>query len=210
MQPNKLLEYNYIYEPSDNDSKNTLLLLHGTGGDEYNLLELGKQLDPYAHVISPRGNVLENGHNRFFERISEGVFNIEDIKKRAEDLSNFIAAAKDKYKLHDTNLIAIGFSNGANIAAAILLLHPDILSGAILFRAMMPLRPPHKPHLKGKPVILLSGKDDTMMDPKQVEELVTFLRESGAQVTHEWLDASHRLTNQDKVIAKRWLETTFK
>ena len=210
MQDNKLLEYNYIFVPSDNNSDLTLILLHGTGGDEYNLLDIGKKLDPHAHLISPRGNVLEGQYNRFFERLSEGVFNEADIKKRSIDLSSFIESAKEKHDLKTTNIIAVGFSNGANIAASILLLYPQVLDGAILLRAMLPIKPPEKPNLSNKPILLLSGINDRMMAESKVKELAELFQAGGANLTHEWQNAGHNLTYQDIEISAKWLSDNFK
>jgi phospholipase/carboxylesterase len=205
----KLLEYNYIYIPSDNESDVTLLLLHGTGGDERDLLDIGKKLNPHAHLLSPRGNVLEGQHNRFFERLSEGVFNEEDIKKRSYDLSEFIEAAREKHHLKHTKVVAVGFSNGANIAASLLLLYPQILNGAILLRAMLPLTPLEKPDLNNKPILLLSGTNDRMMNESQVKELGELFQSCGAKLTHEWQDTGHNLLPQDIEIATQWLSDNF-
>jgi phospholipase/carboxylesterase len=209
MHSDTLLEYNYLYIPSDTASKKTLLLLHGTGGDEYDLLELGKILDPHAHILSVRGNVLENGLNRFFERIMHNVFNTEDVKKRAKDLSDFISEAKRKHGIEDTQIIAVGFSNGANIAAALLMLYPYTLDGAVLFRGMVPLRPENKPNLSHKPVLLLSGKHDTFMNEDQVAELSALLKEYGSPLNAQWVEASHKITPYDVEIASKWLDDTF-
>jgi len=180
-----------------------LLLLHGTGGDEEDLLPLGHEIAPGAALLSPRGQVLENGMPRFFRRLGEGVFDVEDMKRRTDELADFIAKARESYGI--TKPIAVGFSNGANIAWSLLLRHPDTLSGAVLMRAMMPFRP----EIAGKisvPVLLLSGRADPMSPAAQREELAATLRRAGAAVTHEVVPAGHGLTQQDLALAARWLD----
>ena len=210
MEDNKLLEYNYIFVPSDNNSDLTLILLHGTGGDEHDLIDIGKKIDPHANLISPRGNVLEGQYNRFFERFSDGVFNEADIKKRSMDLAHFIEAAKEKHDLKNTNIVAVGFSNGANMAASILLLYPQVLNGAILLRAMLPIKPSEKPNLNNKPILLLSGINDRMMAESKVKELAELFKAGGAKLTHEWQNTGHNLTSQDVEISTKWLSDNFK
>lgn len=210
MQQEKLLGYEYLYVPSDNNSNITLLLLHGTGGDEYNLLEIGKLIDPNAHVLSLRGNVVEGHLNRFFERISEGIFNPDDVKKRSKDLSDFINTAKEIHNLSHTNIVAVGYSNGANIAAAILLLYPKTLSGAVLLRAMLPIEPFNKPNLTDTPILLLSGLQDTIIAELEVLKLTELFIASYAQLTHQWINTGHSITNDDIEISKTWITNNFK
>src|SRR6476469_4903777 len=140
-----------------------LLLLHGTGGNEDDLLSLGEALAPGAPLLSPRGKVLENGMPRFFRRIAEGVFDVVDLRQRARELAEFVSAARKAYDLGETLPIAVGYSNGANIAAALLLLHPKILGGAILLRPMVPLVPESPPDLSGIPVLILAGTHDPII-----------------------------------------------
>ena len=137
----------FIHEFVPGSSNRTLLLLHGTGGNEHDLIPLGRELDPNAALLSPRGKVLENGMPRFFRRLAEGVFDLEDLQKRTHELADFVAAAADRYDIGNKNIVAVGYSNGANIAASTLLLRPEILAGAILFRAMIPLEPEERPDL---------------------------------------------------------------
>ncbi|MBY0328546.1 alpha/beta hydrolase [Patescibacteria group bacterium] len=210
MEHEKLLHYIYHYDKSEHGSNTTLLLLHGTGGDERDLLRLGRMLDPDAHILSPRGNVLEGGYNRFFERLSAGVFNEEDIITRSKDLAEFVAAAQAKYGIQHTKVIAVGFSNGANIAASLLLLHPIVLSGAILFRAMVPLIPKEQPDLSGVPILLLSGTEDTIIQQSKVYELKELFTTGKSQLTHEWLETGHEITSRDVEIATTWLTHNFK
>lgn len=175
----------------------TLLLLHGTGGNEDDLLPLGTRLDPEANMLSPRGKILENGMPRFFRRFAEGVFDIEDLKNRTHELADFIHEAAETYALDRGRVTAVGYSNGANIAASMLLLRPDVLAGAVLFRAMLPFEPDLVPALEGKPVLLLGGTADSMMPRQSTERLAEILRGAGAAVTLSWQQAGHRLTDSD-------------
>src|SRR5471032_1311716 len=155
------LKFIHRYIPATQPGLPTLLLLHGTGGDENDLIPLGEQLLPGAALLSPRGKVFENGMPRFFCRLAEGVFDLEDLKLRTQELAAFVAQARNIYGI--TAPIAVGFSNGANIAASLLLSQPDVLRGAVLLRAMLPFEPQPPPNLSGKPVLLLSGSKDTMI-----------------------------------------------
>jgi phospholipase/carboxylesterase len=180
-----------------------LLLLHGTGGDENDLIPLGERLAPGAALLSPRGKVLENGMPRFFRRLAEGVFDTEDIKARAAELAAFIGAARESYGI--AKPIAVGFSNGANIAAALLLLHPEALAGAVLIRAMLPLEPERLPDLTGIPVLMLSGATDPIVSAQSRDRLAQVLAAAGADVSYEILGASHALTGQDFARAEPWI-----
>ncbi len=184
-----------------------MLLLHGTGGDENDLLPLGRELDQASALLSPRGQVLENGHRRFFRRLAEGVFDLEDLRRRAQELADFIVAASDRYGIAREEMVAVGYSNGANIAATILLLHPEILRRAILFRPIVPLIPEVLPDLADARVFLAGGKEDPIMNPGETTRLADLLQSAGAEVTTELLDAGHGLTPTDLVLAKRWLAT---
>jgi phospholipase/carboxylesterase len=180
-----------------------LLLLHGTGGDETDLLPLGKALAPDRALLSPRGKVLENGMPRFFRRLAEGVFDEQDVIKRAHELADFVVEAGKAYKLEKP--IAVGFSNGANIAAAILLLRPEALSGAILLRAMVPLAEPPQAELAQKPVLIVSGASDPIIPASNANLLVTMLKNAHADVQHVTLPTGHNLTQNDVTIATKWL-----
>src|SRR5437762_12872989 len=151
------LQPDFIHEFVPGTSERTLLLLHGTGGNERDLIPLGRELDPSAALLSPRGKVLENGMPRFFRRLTEGVFDLEDLKNRTNELADFVAAAAQRYRFAANNVVAVGYSNGANIAASILLLRPEILSAAILFRAMVPLIPDTPPNLSAVRVWIGAG-----------------------------------------------------
>jgi phospholipase/carboxylesterase/glyoxalase family protein len=183
----------------------TLLLLHGTGGNEEDLIPLGQELLPGAALLSPRGKVLENGMPRFFRRLAEGVFDQEDLQRQTEDLARFVADAARKYALQDTKFIAVGYSNGANIAASILLTHPRLLAGAVLFRPMIPFRPRLAPDLKDVPVLLAAARRDQIVPPQQTSELARILQIAGARVSVHWHPGGHELGQDDLTAAREWL-----
>jgi predicted esterase len=188
-------------------SPTTLLLLHGTGGDERDLLPLADMLLPDASVLSPRGQVLENGMPRFFRRLSEGVFDEADLRRRAGDLARFVESAASRRGFDAANVIAIGFSNGANIASAVMLLHPGTLAGAIVIRGQVPLVPDPLPALVGTRVLISNGRSDPLVSPEETERLAALLREAGASVTLEWQPGGHQLTQADLEAARAWLAT---
>jgi phospholipase/carboxylesterase len=196
------LSFIHRFEPGVSTAA-PLLLLHGTGGDETDLLPLGKALAPDRALLSPRGKVLENGMPRFFRRLAEGVFDEQDVIKRAHELADFIVEASKAYKLEKP--VAVGFSNGANIAAAILLLRPDALSGAILLRAMVPLAKPPQAELAQTPVLIVSGASDPIIPASNANLLVTMLKNAHADVQHVTLPTGHNLTQNDVTLAAKWL-----
>jgi phospholipase/carboxylesterase len=196
----------FIHEFVPGTSDRTLLLLHGTGGNEHDLIPLGRELDPNAALLSPRGKVLENGMPRFFRRLAEGVFDVEDLRQRTNELVDFIAAAVKHYNLTADQVVAVGYSNGANIAASILLLRPEILRAAILFRAMVPLVPEKLPDLSSVRVWIGAGDQDPIIPASEAERLVELLRRAGADVTIHFANASHGLTDADVEGARHWLE----
>jgi phospholipase/carboxylesterase len=198
------LSFVHRYEPGTGRAGAALLLLHGTGGDEHDLLALGRDVAPGRALLSPRGKVLEGGMARFFRRLAEGVFDEDDVRRRAHELASFIAEARRAYGLGAP--VALGFSNGANIAAALLLLVPEALSGAILIRAMAPLTEAPAANLAGKPVLLLSGAMDPLAGPDKAERLAGMLERAGAIVSHETFPAGHGLVEADIVRARQWLE----
>ena len=183
----------------------TLLMLHGTGGNEDDLVPLGEALLPGAPLLSPRGQVLEQGMPRFFRRLAEGVFDAEDLIRRTHELADFIAAAAAEYGFVPTRVAAVGFSNGANIAASLLMLRPEALSAAVLLRAMVPLRLDRMPQLAGRRVLISEGRYDPIVPRAQGEELATMLRDAGADVTLEWREAGHNLVQDDVDASRRWL-----
>ncbi len=164
----------------------TLLLLHGTGGNENDLIPLGRALLPGAALLSPRGNVLERGMPRFFRRLSEGVFDLEDLARRTEELGAFVVAAGRSYGFEPGRVIAVGFSNGANIAASLLLRRPGLIRGAVLLSPMVPFEPQVSPLLTGTVVFIGAGRADSISPPAQVERLAEILRQAGADVTIHW------------------------
>jgi phospholipase/carboxylesterase len=194
------LAYIHRYEPGRDPARAPLLLLHGTGGDETDLLPLGREIAPRAALLSPRGNVLEGDMPRFFRRYREGLFDEDDVRRRANELSHFVAEARRAYGL--ARPMALGYSNGANIAAAVLLLHPKTLAGAILLRATTPLTEPPKPDLSGIPVMILSGLSDPVIARSGAETLARALARAGAQVERVELTAGHGLTQADVERAK--------
>ncbi len=199
------LGFVHRYVPAENASRPVMLLLHGTGGNESDLLPLGRELDPAAAFLSPRGKVLENGMPRFFRRLAEGVFDQEDVVRRANELADFVTAAAAEYRFHPADVNAVGYSNGANIAAALLLLRPEVLARAVLFRAMAPLSQPPFADLGGKRVLISAGAFDSIIPPQNAQSLAALLRQRGADVQLEVQQAGHGLVAADLALAKRWL-----
>jgi phospholipase/carboxylesterase len=200
------LSFIHRFEQGGHPGALPLLLLHGTGGNEDDLLPLGRMISPGSPLLSPRGKVLEGGMSRFFRRLAEGVFDEEDIRRRAHELADFVEEARKAYGVGPP--VALGYSNGANIAAAILLLRPEVLSGAILLRAMVPFSKVPKVELEGKPVLILSGARDPIAAPNNASLLADMLTQAGATVEHRTLPARHELSPADVEIAKSWLQTS--
>ncbi len=199
------LGFTHLFEPPAGPGAPVLLLLHGTGGDEHDLLPLGRALAPDAGTLSPRGKVREQGMPRFFRRFADGVFDVEDLRRRTAELAEFVSAAADAYHFGAAPVVAVGYSNGANIAASLLLLAPRALAGAILFRAMVPLVPQQVPALPRTPVLVSNGRDDPYAADGETDRLVALLRQAGADVTLEWQPAGHGLTPTDVEVARDWL-----
>ena len=179
-----------------------LLLLHGTGGDENDLIPLARMITPTAALLSPRGKVLENGMPRFFRRLAEGVLDEDDVRRRANELADFVTNARARYGI--ASPIALGYSNGANIGAAVLLLRPSELAGAILLRAMPPLAHPHPIKLDGVPVLIASGALDPIIPPESAAKLASLLERYGAAVEHRVVPAGHELSQTDVTLAQSW------
>lgn len=200
------LGFVHRFVPAETPDAPTLLLLHGTGGDENDLLPVGRMLDERAALLSPRGKVLEYGMPRFFRRLAEGVFDHEDLVNRTHELAEFVERAIDEYGIDRRRLFAVGFSNGANIAASLLLTYPQLLAGAILLRAMVPFEPERTPDLSGTPVYLAAGRSDQMVPPENTERLAQLLREAGADVTLDWQPGGHGIRPEEVQAARNWFE----
>jgi len=198
-----ILDFQHTFVPGR--TARTLLLLHGTGGDETDLIPIGHALDSEAALLSPRGKVLENGMPRFFRRLAPGIFDEEDLIRRTHELAEFIELASENYHFDRQNLLAIGYSNGANIAASLLLLRPGTLGGAALLRPMVPLVPEKLPDLKGAPVLIAAANHDTMAPPDEARQLAALLRGAGADLTVSFENAGHGLTEETIATVKRWL-----
>ncbi|WP_088008587.1 alpha/beta hydrolase [Indiicoccus explosivorum] len=194
----------HLFKKGADGSRPTLLLLHGTGGTEHDLMGLGEEIDPKASILSVRGNVSENGMPRFFRRLSEGVFDIEDLKLRTEELHEFIHDASKEYKFDRSNVIAVGYSNGANIAGSLLFHYADALRGAILHHPMVPVRDMELPDLTGVPVFIGAGTNDPLCTAKESEDLKSLLEGAGAEVELHWENQGHQLTMSEVAAAKKW------
>jgi predicted esterase len=203
------LGFVHRFVPSPGGSPLTLLLLHGTGGSEGDLLHLGRELSPGAALLSPRGRVLENGMPRFFRRFSEGVFDVQDLTDQTHDLVRFVGSASKAYGFRPDRVVAVGYSNGANIAGSALILHPAALAGAVLMRPMVPFVPDELPDLARKPILLLAGTRDAIVPREETERLAALLKRAGADVTLSWADATHGITGQEVRAGKEWLATRF-
>ena len=203
MTSGELLGFAYRFEAGPGDR--TLLLLHGTGADENDLIPLGRAVEPTAKLLSPRGRVLENGMPRFFRRFAEGVLDIEDMQERTHELAGFVAAARTEHELDTSNVVGLGYSNGANIGASLLMLHPQILSGAVLLRPMFPYEPDESPDLAGLPVFIASGRNDPLIPVEEPERLAEMLRGFGAEVDLRWSDGGHPLGSDEVDAAAGWM-----
>ena len=197
--------FTHRFEPGSTSGRPTLLMLHGTGGNEDDLLPLGRTLWPGAAMLSPRGQVLERGMPRFFRRLAEGVFDLEDLALRTDQLARFIGAAADRYGFDRGAVVAVGFSNGANVAASLLLKQPGVLAGAVLFRAMVPFEPASPVSFPGTPVWLGAGRSDPIIPAENVARLAELLKSAGAKVTLDWREAGHNLTAPEVEAAGKWL-----
>jgi phospholipase/carboxylesterase/glyoxalase family protein len=199
------LGFDHRYLPGEDESGPTLLLLHGTGGNEEDLIPLGQGLLSGASILSPRGKVSEYGAPRFFRRLAEGVFDHEDLLFRTHELAEFVEAAAREYGFDPSKIVAVGYSNGANVAASTILLHPGLLQAAVLFRAMVPFEPEVTPDLSGLPVFMAAGRMDRMIPQDNTQRLADILTEAGAVVDLRWRDVGHPLTYEEVGEAKEWL-----
>lgn len=203
------LSFTHRFVPARSSSLPTLLLLHGTGGDESDLLPLGQVLAPGAALLSPRGKVLENGMPRFFRRLAMGVFDEQDLRFRTQELAEFVQAASDRYGFDSGNVVAVGYSNGANIAASMLLLYPRAIRAAVLFSPMVPLRPEHLPNLRGVAVFVAAGHGDPIVPAENTKQLVSMLDQAGADVAEHWHQGGHELSQTVVEAARQWLSQLF-
>ncbi|MGN7402470.1 alpha/beta hydrolase [Cytobacillus praedii] len=194
----------HIFNKGQNPTKPTLLMLHGTGGNELDLLPLAGRIDDEANVLSVRGNVLENGMPRFFRRLAEGVFDEEDLIFRTKELNDFLTEAAEKYEFDRNNIIAIGYSNGANIAASLLFHFQNALKGAILHHPMVPRRGIELPDLSGKSVFIAAGTNDPICSPEESVELQNLLVKANANVELHWENRGHQLTINEVEKAREW------
>ena len=189
----------------DSANGETLVVLHGTGGDENDLIGIGQAIAPGAAILSPRGNVLENGAPRFFRRLAEGVFDPKEVRSRAEELARFIRAAVITYRLDPTRVFALGYSNGANVASTVMFVEPGILQGAILFRPMLVYEPTEKKDLSGSAVFISAGRMDPIVPTASVERLVELFELARAEVTLKWQLVGHNLVPSEVSEAANWL-----
>jgi phospholipase/carboxylesterase/glyoxalase family protein len=195
----------FIHRYIPGTSSTTLLFLHGTGGDENDLLPLGEELAPDAHVLSPRGKVLENGMPRFFRRLALGVFDIEDLKHRTHELADFVTGATDAYNLGHTKLIAVAYSNGANIAASMLLLRPEMLDAAALLHPMVPFEVEDPPNLAATSVLMTGGLRDPIVPREQTQRLAEVLAGYGADLSLQFSPGGHELTREELIAVREWI-----
>jgi len=198
--------YDYRFEQGTDRSGPVLFLLHGTGGNEHDLIPLARLVAPAADIVSPRGNVSENGAARYFRRIAEGVFDLEDLAARTAQLQQFLRAAADRHGFETDRVIALGFSNGANIAASMMLTNPSLLRHGILLRAMVPFEPKKVPDMKGSSALIAAGRVDRMIPAPQTERLAELMRSAGARVELKWYDAGHTMTQADVNDARDYLK----
>ncbi|MGV3465901.1 MAG: alpha/beta hydrolase [Heyndrickxia sp.] len=194
----------HFFQKGKDLSKPTLLLLHGTGGNELDLLPVAGRIDDEASILSVRGNVLENGMPRFFRRLSEGVFDEEDLIFRTKELNEFLDDAAEKYLFDRNNIFAIGYSNGANIAASLLFHYQNALKGAILHHPMVPRRGIELPDLTGKNVFIAAGTNDPICSPAESEELLSILENAHASVELHLENRGHQLTFSEVEAAAKW------
>lgn len=199
----------HIFKQGSNPEKPVLLLLHGTGGNEHDLMSLANIVDPEASVLSVRGNVLENGMPRFFKRLAEGVFDEEDLIFRTHELNDFLDVAATDYKFNRQNIVAIGYSNGANIAASLLFHFKDAIKGAILHHPMVPRRGITLPDLKGTQVFIAAGTNDPICTQRESVELQQLLGDANASVSVFWVNTGHQLTMNEVEAAKQWYQQVY-
>lgn len=200
----------HIFKKGTDLTNPTLLLLHGTGGNEEDLLPLAQLIDAEANVLSVRGNILENGMPRFFKRLQEGVFDEANLKEETKNLAEFLDEAAKEYGFDRKNVVALGYSNGANIAGSLLFLYQDALRGAMLHHPMVPLRGIELPDLSHVPVFIGAGENDPICSPEESIELKELLEKAGAEVAIDWGRNGHSLTQQELAAAAQWYANSIK
>lgn len=200
----------HIYQEPKTEGKPTFLLLHGTGGDEKDLISLAQMVDSEAGILSVRGNINENGMNRFFARKAMGVFDEESLKEETQKLHAFLDQAAEEYEFTRAELIALGYSNGANIAGSLVFHYQDALEAGMLLHPMVPIRGLELPDLNGKDFFIGAGKNDPICPPEETEELEVLLKEAGAHTKVYWGQAGHSLTQEELESAKEWYNTLSK
>jgi phospholipase/carboxylesterase len=200
------LAFVHRFLPSEEPaSRDTLVVLHGTGGDENDLVSLGQTIAPGAAILSPRGNVLENGAPRFFKRLAEGVFDPQEVRSRAEELARFIDAATTRYGLDPERIFALGYSNGANAASTVMFIRPRLIKGAILLRPMLVYEPDKPGDLSGSSVFISAGRMDPIVPARSVERLAELFQSAHAKVTLKWQMIGHNLVPSEVSEAAAWL-----
>lgn len=199
----------HLFKKGESRTRSTLLLLHGTGGNEEDLVPLAEIIDKKASILSVRGNVIENGMPRFFKRLSEGVFDEESLLSETKNLYEFIYEAAEKYEFDVNNVVALGYSNGANIAASLLYHYQAVFKGALLHHPMVPLRNKELPDLSGIPIFIGAGENDPLCPPEESKELQQTFEKAGAQVTVEWNNHGHSLTQKEIMAAAEWYSKHF-
>lgn len=197
------------FAPGKNQEAPLLFMLHGTGGTEMDLIHVAQTISPQSSILSVRGNVKENGMPRFFKRISEGMFDIEDLKFRTNELHEYLKQAAAKYGFDRQNVVAVGYSNGANIAASMMFHYKDAFRGAILHHPMVPLRDHPLPNLQFMPIWIGAGENDPICEPAETEELAALFKEAGADVSVHWENYGHRLTTSEVSAAAKWFKEKF-
>src|SRR5215213_8877108 len=209
MKENTKSDLGFIHKfipAADRQDQTTLLLLHGTGGNEQDLISLARELNPRAAILSPRGKVLESGMPSFFRRLAEGIFDIEDLKFRTHELADFVEKASRVYSFNLKSVISVGYSNGANIASSLLILRTEVLSSAVLFRPMIPLTPEKIPNLETKNIFMAAGERDPIVPREQTEMLYLLFKKGGANVFLRWQKNSGHVLDYDEISAAReWL-----
>lgn len=196
----------HVFRKGKDITKPTLVLFHGTGGNEQDLLPLAEMLSPDSSVLGIRGNVLENGMPRFFRRLAEGVFDEADLVFRTHEIKQFLDEVAEKYGFDANNLVAVGYSNGANIAGSLLFHYKDIFRAAVLLHPMVPLRNVELPSLEGVSIFIGAGTNDPLITSTETQELEGILQKAGAEVTTHWGNQGHRLSMAEAEAAKDWLQ----